>query len=264
MTTSTAKIYVDIDSILDIRQGILLELMDKDQLVKYLNNDEYTFRELDIFSNVDMEQYNNLETKRPVKLIPNSTITYIVNVLKTKIMNLEKRNAFYSETKKPEILLNVYPFKLSEQQQEDIQNLLFLKLGSVSLVTIIDKPLETITPFFLSSSNVISAFIYNFSKWGNLHIEALSKAPLKDISLYFPSIYYNNQKVDQLKTIKKLGFKDIYCYIEYLFSNTVDINFLPVVFYSNIVTATLILQKYDTGIKKTQIGDNDGNSSAEI
>jgi len=264
MNTDTARIYVDIDSLLDIRQAVLTHLVTQNKLAEFLNTDDYNFREIDKFSIINMIEYYKIDNQRDSDLISRSTITYILNVLKSKISNLEKRNNFYGETKKPEILLNIYPFILSTQEQEDIQNALFIKLESNCIINIINKSIEEISPFFIRSNGIISAFIYNFSKWGNSHTDSLSQAPLKDTLLYFPSVYYDTRKKDQLNIISKLGFKDIFSYLEYLYSAVASINFLPTVFYSNIVTASAILEKYNRELVKTPLGENDGNISTEV
>lgn len=264
MITQVARIYVDLDSLLDVRQAVLTHLVKQKPLAQFLNSDEYNFREIDRFPEVNMTQYYQIDNQRDSDLISRSTVTYILNVLKTKIANLEKRNNFYGETKRPELLLNVHPFILSIQEQEDIQNALFIKLESNCTINIIDKPVQEISPFFMKSNDIISAFIYNMSKWAGIHSESLSKSPLKDTLLYFPSIYYDERKKEQLGTITKLGFKDIFSYIEYLFSAVASINFLPTVFYSNIVTASIVLEKYNSELTKEPLGEKNGDISSKV
>ncbi len=52
----TTKIYIDIDSLLDLRQAVLSRLMSLDQLTTYLQSEDYNFRTLDKFP-IDMVQY---------------------------------------------------------------------------------------------------------------------------------------------------------------------------------------------------------------
>lgn len=264
MITETASIYVDIDSLLDLRQAALTHLVKQKRLAEFLNSDEYNFREIDRFKDIDMVKFHQHHNEKDSDLISRSTITYILNVLKTKVVNLEKRNNFYGESKKPEVLLNIYPFILTQQEQEEIQNALFIKLETNCLISIISKPIEEVSPFFIKSNDIIAAFIYNFSKWANAHSESLSKSPLKDTLLYFPSIYYDTRKQEQLSIITKLGFKDIFSYLEYLFSGVASINFLPTVFYSNIITASIILEKYNRQLVKEPLGDTNVNISSKI
>mgnify|MGYP003593691835 CR=1 FL=1 len=64
----------------------------------------------------------------------------------------------------------------------------------------------------------------------------------------------------EIEKIKKLGFKDIFGYGEFLLSSAVNINFLPIVFYNNIVTSSILVDKYNEGLSKTSLGENDADS----
>jgi len=260
----TAKILVDLDSLLDIRQAILSNLLNIEDLTNLINSEEYNFRDTDIFPNIDKDKYDEINNNRTDNLLPRSTISYILNILKTKIVNLEKRNTFYGETKTPEIILNIYPYNLTKEQIEHIQNLLFIKLDSKCLVNVINKSIEELTPYFIKSSDIITCFIYDFTIWLEKHTDALSAVKLPDTLFYFPSIYKIKYDKKQLEEINKLGFKDLFSYVEYLYSSVANISFLPIVFYSNIITASILIEKYNDVLKNTKLGDNDGDSSTEI
>ena len=260
----TSKIYVDIESLLDVRQAILSKLMDPVKLAEFVVSDEYSFRKTDIFKNVDMVEYEKIYKDMTVDLLQRTTVTFIVNTIKTKLLNLQKRNTYYGETKNPEVLLNVYPFKLSQEQADIIQNLLFIKLGSSCLVTLIDKPIEEISPFFIKSLDITACYIYNASKWIEKHTDALNNIKLQDTLLYFPAIYKVEDDTNEIAKITKLGFKDIFGYVEFLLSSAVRINFLPVLFYNNIVSSSILIDKYNEGLAKTSLGDYDGNIGDEV
>lgn len=259
----TSKLYVDIESILDIRQAILSKLMNLEDLTNYVNSNDYNFRKNDIFP-IDMNTYNNFNNKKEIDLLSRSTITYIVNTLRTKLMNLEKRNTYYGESKVPEILLNIYPFNLNEEQVKIIQNLLFIKLDSKCMINIINKPISEITPYFIKSLDIITCYIYNFSEWLDKHTDALSVTKLPDTIFYFPSIYKIQDDANELDKITKLGFKDIFAYLEFLLSSITNINFLPIVFYSNIVTSSTLIDKYNEELKDTKLGESDGDIGTKI
>ena len=55
--TETSKIYVDIESLLDLRQAILSKLMNPKDLIDFVNTEEYNFRTTDNFAKVDMTKY---------------------------------------------------------------------------------------------------------------------------------------------------------------------------------------------------------------
>lgn len=262
MTKERGKIYVDIESLLDIRQGILHKLTTEDKLVKYINSDEYNLREMDSFSIVNMDDYKKIYEAKPVDILKYSTITYIINVLNTKVANLEKRNSYYGEKKIPEVLLNIYPFQLDKDTIELIQNMLFIKLHRKSYVEIINIPNKELSPFFIKNSSIVTCLIYNFQEWFNLHADSLREVKLLDTVMYFPSIYYNKGTKEDLKLINNLGFKDVFSYIEFIMAEYALINFLPIVFYSNIMTSSLYINQFNKVLVKE--GFKDGNSGTKI
>ena len=90
-------IYVDLETLLDIRQAILLSLLTEEEVTEIIFSDKYNFREVEEFPKVTKEQYQLLYSNLNKSLLPKSTITYIINILETKIANLEKRNIYYGE-----------------------------------------------------------------------------------------------------------------------------------------------------------------------
>lgn len=262
--TDTSKIYVDIESLLDIRQAVISKLIDPVKLAEFVVSEEYSFRTTDIFKNVDMVEYDKIYSNLTVDLLQRSTITYIVNTIKTKLMNLQKRNAYYGESKPPEVLLNVYPFDLTKSQADALQNLFFLKLGSCSIVTLINKPVEEITPYFIKSLDINTCYIYRGNIWIEKHTDSLNTVKLPDTLLYFPSVYKLQDADDEIRKITKLGFKDIFGYVEFLLSSAVNINFLPILFYNNIVSSSILIDKYNEGLAKSSLGDFNGDISPEV
>lgn len=258
----TSKILIDIFSLLDIRQAILYNLYkDKEQLAEYLVSEEYNFRTQDLFPNIEQALYETQIKESSIDLLPASTITYILTSLKSKLANLEQRNSFYGEKKVPEIVLNIYPFKLNELQIKQLQNLLFVKLETNTLITIINVPLKDISPVFIKNGQFVSCFLYDFSSWIALHASSLEKVKLIDTIMYFPSIAKTQPTEEELKKITKLGFKDIFNYTEFLLSSVVTINFLPTVFYSNMITAVSHLSKFDEVLKNKKLSSEE---SAEV
>lgn len=264
----TSKIYVDIESLLDVRQAILYTLCpDQDKLMAYLDSEEYNFRQTDTFSIVDSSTYNKAYQSRSTDILPYSTITHILVSLKTKLANLEKRNIYYGETKTPEVVLNIYPFTLTTEHIDQIQNLLFVKLETNTLVTITSiSPLE-LSPYFIKNGSFTACFIYNFSEWMNFHSKSLETNKLTDTVLYFPAIYVNYDEKEQEKIVK-LGFKDVFNYTEFLLSSVANINFLPTVFYSNLITASRYLKRFNQELKDTDLTQDseefDGNIIPEV
>lgn len=248
---STNKIYVDIQSLLDIRQSILIDLMGEEKALEYVSSDTYNFRETDNFP-VDKELYEKkLNSKNPV-VFKNATITYIEVVLKNKLVNLEKLNGFNSESSQPELVVNTYPYQLTQEQVRNFQNAVFVKLDILCVVTVVYDPPHVWSPSYIRNNNVSSFFMYDFTEWMKHHGDKLINADLRNCNVYFPSIGKAEPTTEELKELRKLGFNDVFSYTEYIVASAARIQFLPIVFYTNIVTATAILDK-NKGIVQGQI-----------
>lgn len=252
--TDTVKTYVDIESLIDLRQGVLYSLIeDKEKLADFILSEEYNFRNIDNFSIVDNKEYKKAYREKDLSILQNSTVTYILTCIKSKLDNLEKRNTFYNEKKTPEVVVNTYPFTLNEKQKEQFQNLLFVKLETNTIISIVNLTPEELTPIFFSSNNFIVAFIYDFTEWMNYNSKTLESMKKQDLMLYFPSISKETVSEEELKKITSLGFKDIFSYTEFLLSSVISINFMPVIFYSNLMIAIAHLSKFDDLYKKKEM-----------
>lgn len=261
----TGIIYVDIESLMDLRQGHLATIgIDQKLISDYLLSEEYNFRENDDLKFSSRDSYIKNIKSSNFSILEASTITYILISILKKVNNIESRNKYYSETVEPEVMLNMYPFDVSEAQAEHIRNLLFIKLNKSVKISIAFLPPKDISPLFFKSSNVISAFIYDISGWLNEHAKSLETNKIHDTLVYTPGLYVIKPDEASIKTIRKLGFKDLMSYTTYLLSPSMTLNFLPVVFYSNIVTGMKYLEAFDKPHAPKQEENENGNGGPEV
>lgn len=249
-------IYIDIESLLDLRQGYLSTVVENyKDLSDYLLSDEYNYRTTDDLKFTEPGAYREAMKNPPKTFLEGSIITRMLISLKNKVDSIEHRNTYYNESTEPQILLNVYPFVLSEEENNHIRNLLFVKLKSECKINVVSLPLSDLTPIYMKTANIVSAFIYDFNTWMDLHTESLKNIGLPDTILYFPYILEKEPSEEEMRKFNKLGFKDPGSYLEYLMSPVACINFLPVLFYSNIITALKLLEQYETQLKKEFIDE---------
>lgn len=239
---TTKKIYIDIQSLLDIRQACLIELLGESKALEYVTTDAYNFRDLEIFP-VDMDKYNQLVSQGDVGLLKNATVTYIEVLLKNKLTSLEKLNGFNNDSSIPELIVNTYPYQLKEVQVKLMQEALFIRLGVECIITFVYDHIKVWNPSYIKNNNVIAFFMYDFSGWMKEHSDKLKNGELRDVNVLFPSIGHNELTQDEMKKIKSLGFNDIFSHMEYVMAGFCRIQFLPILFYTNVVTATALLHK---------------------
>lgn len=239
---ATNKIYIDIQSLLDLRQAALVFLMGEDEAIKYINSDKYNFRDTDNFP-VDMEAYRSLLNDPNSQIFRKTTITYVEVAIRNKLMALEKISGFSGESPQPELVINTYPYRFTKQQVLALQTGIFIKFGKECLVTIVYDDPSVWSPSYFKNNKVSSAFVYDFTEWMDKHGGKLPQREMLSTSLFCPAIGKQELTKEELKEFTKLGFNDIYAYTEYVLASVCRVQFLPVVFYSNIVTATVILDK---------------------
>lgn len=246
------KIYIDLQSLLDVRQSCLIELMGQDTALDYSYKETYYLRDLDSFP-VDMPVYNNLIAKASPIALSKATITYMLVVITSKLTQVEKTNAIEDSKSQPELIVNTYPFAFKEDTLSAFKNALFVKLKVAVKITMVYEPVSTWTPSFIKSSGISNFYCYEGAEWLSQHAEYIGGGALKDVRLLFPMLGRAVLEKQDLKLIQKAGFKDIFSYTEFLFSQHTKLQFLPVVFYSNLITATAILETFDEGIKQLDI-----------
>lgn len=251
--SDTSKIYVDIDSLLDTRQGILIEMLGEDTALRMVSSNEYNFRDVDDF-NVDMKHFKARRDVGDVAVLTHSTVTYMETVLKSKIANISKRNAFNNTHDEPEVILNTYPYRLTEGQALKMRDAVFLRLGSCCAVTLVCDHPKLWTPGYIKSNGVYAFYAYSFGKWMQEHCSKLETTDLKEVQMYFACVGDERIPDKELKDIVKLGFKDIFSYTEYLLSGATRLTMLPVIFYTNVIIATAILKKQDQSLVTQSMG----------
>lgn len=258
-------IYVDLESLLDIRQAILLSLLTEEEVTEIIFSDNYNFREVEEFPKVTKEQHQLLYSNLNKSLLPKSTITYIINILETKIANLEKRNIYYGETTFPKLLINTYPFNLNEEERNLLRNMIFIKLKNKCEIDIVEMPIDNLSPYFIKSNNIITIFMYKFNDWLSKHTEALNNLKLPNTIFYFPSLLAEKPSSEDLVKIKKYNYNDIFSFMEFFYSGVTSINFLPIFFYSNLIVANTVIKKNKKLILNLDLGDTEhGNISTKV
>lgn len=243
------RIYVDIQSLLDVRQSVLVSMLGQEEALEFVSTESYYNRQRDVFKGVDETVFNKGLESMDIAL-NRATVTYIEVILNSKISSLERLNVFNSDNRHLEILLNIYPFRLDEKTSNLLRDGLFSKLTTPVPITVIYEPIEALTPVYIKQYAIVEFFCYEGARWLSEHTESLGKVTLKDTRLQFPAIGRGELTARDTKELKTLGFSDIYQYTEFLFSSVTRMNFLPIGFYCNVMIGTLLLDRIGGELKK--------------
>lgn len=236
-----SRIYIDIASIMELRLSVLSMLMGKDKAVEHCGSLDYAFREFDRFP-VDMKEYQRLLSQETADAIGGSVVTYMAISLLSKLDTLEKRNAFNQQPSRSEVIVNIYPYHLSEKQAEAFVRALFVKLNESTEVTLVRDPVETWSPAYMKMLNVYAFYGYKFGEWMQAHGNSLESVGRVETKMYFAALGEADPSKEEVALFKKLGFKDIFSYTEYVMTPRMELTFLSPLLYTNIVTATAYME----------------------
>lgn len=252
------KIYIDIQSLLDVRQSALVGLMGREEALAYVHKEAYYLRDLDQFP-VPAQAYEELIAHDTVKALSHATITYMLVVLTGRLSQIEKLNVFNNDNAQIELVVNTYPYTLPEGIRVAFRDALFVKLGTPVLITLVNEPLSLWTPSFIKHSGISQFYCYNGGEWMQMHMPMIAGGALKEVRLFFPSLGRAALEKEGLKEIQKLGFRDVFGYTEFIFAPYVKIQFLPTVFYSNLLAASAVLETFNEELKQTPLTPEENN-----
>ena len=254
--STASKIYIDIQSLLEIRQSALVSIMGEEQALALIHTPEYYGRETDEFP-VDMDKFQEMVSGDISAALRHATVTYMVATLTNRISQVEKLSTFNNDSGQTELIVNTHPFRLPDNVVEKFRDALFVKLGIPVHITLVNTPLEEWTPTFLKHSGIQQFYCYDGARWLGHFTEQLATGCLRDVRLFFPSIGRAKLEKKQLKDIQRLGFRDVFAYTEFIFAPYTKIQFLPTIFYSNLISAIALLDGFDAELRKTPLTPQD-------
>jgi len=194
MSDTLSGIYISLDALLDTRLGTLAK-MGGTELVMQVLSANYHSRESDKFPGVNMDLFQALYANRDVHTLALSTITEVVGLLREIVASLMKQAVVRPFHEGVRIVLNTYPYQLTEEDQKQVMTMLAVKMSGFSQVEIPFK-LETVflsdselTPQYCKS-NFSAMLMYDYENWLQLHQEMLLRQPMPEVTLYAPAMYH--------------------------------------------------------------------------
>ena len=195
-----STLFVELDTILDTRIGALA-LMGGDTLSKVLNSD-YHRRLIDRFPNIDNDKFKEIYDSRNKKILQYSMITPIIDIISQFIATTLRQVITTPFHYKPKIALNIYPYKLTDEEVNNIIKVLVELTMAKADIEIVSMSYDEITPRFVKQ-NLSVLILYEYYKWLEIHSanEAFKKVTCPEVTLIAPSIYFNPIKANTSQDI---------------------------------------------------------------
>lgn len=180
-----ARIMVQLDALLDTRLGTLARI--NPDGVEPLIRAGYCDRKIDSFAGYDSTLYKQMYETRDIETLMSSVETGVFLFLRQMVDMLDEQTIVRPYHTGVEVVVNCYPYLLSEENKVTIANTVdyWIKgMAPVKVVTIADKDL---TPE-LCKGQFSAMIMYHFAEWFKMHVQTMVVTRLIDITLYVPDL----------------------------------------------------------------------------
>lgn len=187
---------IDLDSLFDTRLGTLYshsrEVAENNLTIGYFD------RKLDDFIGLPFEEFKELYEKRDKQTLQVSLVTPMLDILLEFVAGVYKNGINGFETKKPKILLNIYPYNLLEDEQKVIQEMLISLTKGFCLIELVYLTLEQITPMYIRD-HIDAMSMYNYTDWIECHSvnENLKKVSSPGTAIFGPRLHFKRMTQDE-------------------------------------------------------------------
>lgn len=203
-------IFVPLDCLLDTRLATLYTT--HKELVPLALKDNYFTRDEDIFPYVSKEDFVKLYAKRNVLTLQEALPTRCVKFLREMVDKLMRIAIEEPQESIPRIIINVYPYELTNAEVDAIVKTIAIKTGKMVDVTAVYMSDSEITPQYCRA-NLSCMFQYDASVWFDTHAQsgAFKACQIPDITLYMPMIHHGprptNEQIVELRSLNLDPFR---------------------------------------------------------
>lgn len=228
------KLYVELDALLDTRLGTVSRLSE-DAAIELLTNARYADRMSDDMGRltdlITTDDYQAAYRQRDVDTLVVSRPTALSFMLAKIVSDLEQQMvAANPKVEAIEIDVNVYPYQLTAQENDDIAASIMARCATAAVVRTIYVPPRELTMEMIKVNEWVALIMYNFTDWAAEVIDRLEKynVHLPSVTCFIPLMLIsednlpteeemtapNGQKTDPFEALK--GFLAEVIAIEYM------------------------------------------------
>lgn len=201
------RLLVDLDSLLDTRIATIAKI--NPEASTGLLNDVYLNRSIDDFEKITNSAVSNDEYKLAYQNRNKETLelarpTRILKLINEISIELEKMSIDTPFITGFELTVNIFPYDLTKEEQEALREVVYDFLSISSIVNVINKPINDITPSFLKNE-FDGMIIYNFDEWFCIHQEGFNKIKLPRHLVFAPALYIKEPDETEIMALSKEG-----------------------------------------------------------
>lgn len=224
-TPVEAVFFTELDAILDTRMGTIMKV-DPD-LVPGVIKGGYLSRDRDLFTGVDREKFKELYKTRDKETLMVSCQTPVVWFMRDFGHSIYEQNINTPFLRNPSIVINTYPYQLTEEEKETIKLGIKIKTKHIDKIDLVYMEYKDLTPkYFKKHLHVV--WLYEPITWLNIHADlgTFDKDTCPNVDLFGPLIIDNldNKTVNVKKDFGKFAetlaryFVNLHLVEPYIFS----------------------------------------------
>lgn len=179
--------YYDLDSLFDTRLATL-EKINKEVAEKLLGSTLYYTRDRDDFEGVNYLDFREAYKKRDRVTLANSKPTNVLfSMLDTIMVYIDNtsREGLYNKNK---IIINIYPYKFTANEINEIVTCIKVKTKYMMPVTVINTNPYNVDVSYVDN-NISYMYMYDWDGWLRNNYLDLAKKRLDDVVLIAPKIW---------------------------------------------------------------------------
>jgi hypothetical protein len=216
-----STILVELDALLDTRISTI-STFGEDAFLSNIMGDYYQ-RGIDVFKDVDMDEYRLRYEKRDTRTLFKSMMTPIGKLIKEYVVTVLENNLSTPDHRKPKVVVNVYPYKLSEYEIRTVIGAVRSLTKDMADIEVIDMSYDQLTSGYVKT-RLAAMVLYHYDLW----LEAQSvnknfeKVGCPEVTLFAPRISFNEEVTPRSDN------KDPFEEMKLLASLFIGIIFLPI------------------------------------
>lgn len=227
METKISALMITLDCLLDTRIGVLFSF--GGEAIETALDEKYYSRQEDKFTGIDTDAFNERYQKRDKETLKNSGVTKMITLLQEFVFKTLNQSLVTPHHYLPKIVLNTYPYVLSEAEKETFAKVLIHYTGEKCQVELIHLSPEELTPVFVKRHFSVM-IMYHYLEWIETHAktEAFKTVSCPDVTLMGPALYFNGPpKIEELQILERQNVSPFKA-VEMIASPFIGLKLLPV------------------------------------
>lgn len=189
------EVVISIDAILDTRLGTLAKLDPKLAEDALLNN--YHKRYFDKFGDMSVKEFRELYVKRDKEVLKRSRLTAMGPFVMQLCNKMAIEASQNPKSPYPEVVVNCYPYDLTEEEKEHIALAVNIQIGEDVPVSVVTEPWTYFSPSYCRD-HVAVLILYDYEpEWIDVNAKNFEKCGCPQVTLFGPAIYFEKEHTDK-------------------------------------------------------------------